>query len=133
MKAQHSLKAREISLRIHTVPLRNKHISCIRCSSLVVVQGSRPQLGAPAELEEGGVGVEGAYEKNLPKVDVYGHPTRSPLNLVLALKLGCTLKRSFRGYWCPGLTTPPETSCAARAENYRKEVLSKYIPLPNTA
>lgn len=77
MKAQHSLKAREISLRIHTVPLRNKYISCIRCSWLVVVQGSHPQLGAPAELEEGGVGAGGAYEKNLPKVDVYGHPTES--------------------------------------------------------
>ena len=57
-------------------------------------------------------------------------PTRSPLILELALKLGCTLKRTFESCWCLGLTAPTETSCAARAENYCKEVLPKYIPLP---
>ena len=69
MKAQHSLKARESSLRIHTVPLGSKYTSCIRCSSLVAVQGSHPQLGAPAELEEGARG-SGAHEQNLPEEDV---------------------------------------------------------------
>lgn len=69
MKAEHSLKATETSLRIHTVPLGRKYTSCIRCSSLVGVQGSRPQLSAPAELEEGEQG-SGAHEQNLPEEDM---------------------------------------------------------------
>lgn len=106
MKAQHSLKARETNLSIHTVPLRGKYTSCIRCSSLVAVQGSRPQLSAPAELEEGGGG-GCSREKSAGR----GRPPCGgppPLNLVVALKLRCTLKETFKAYWCPGLTTRPK-------------------------
>lgn len=43
MKAQHSLKARETNLRIHTVPLRHiLHTSCISC-----IQDIHPASDAP--------------------------------------------------------------------------------------